>query len=111
MKTFALTFSLLSITALAALAIPVDLGSAAGYTPYDAYMRPVKRVLSSVPNQKAEMSQVEEAMREGRSFRYVHSDPYNPSLPAETARRRSGDCNRGLTESHNKWTLTPLMPT
>jgi hypothetical protein len=31
-------------------------------------------------------------MREGRSFRYVHSDPYNPLLPSETARRRSGDC-------------------
>jgi transglutaminase-like putative cysteine protease len=31
-------------------------------------------------------------MREGRAFRYVHSDPYNPVSPAETARRRAGDC-------------------
>jgi hypothetical protein len=92
MKLFALAISLLSFSSMAALAIPVDLGSAAGFTPYDAYMRPVKRVLSTVPNQKAAMGQVQDAMRKGRSFRYVHSDPYNPTLPAETARRRSGDC-------------------
>ncbi len=92
MKLLQLTFALLSASALSAFAVPVDLGSTAGYTPYDAYMRPVKRVLSCVPNQKAGMDRVTELMREGRAFRYVHSDPYNPMPPAETARRRSGDC-------------------
>lgn len=87
-----LSLALLLTSATATFAIPVDLGSTAGYTPYDAYMRPVKRILSSVPNQKAGMDRVAELMREGRSFRYIHSDPYNPTLPAETARRRSGDC-------------------
>jgi hypothetical protein len=92
MKLLSLAFAFFSISSLTAFAIPVDLGSTAGFTPYDAYMRPVKRVLSSLPNQKAEMTQVEDLMREGRSFRYIHSDPYNPALPSETARRRSGDC-------------------
>lgn len=92
MKLLSLALALLFSSSLPAFAIPVDLGSTAGYTPYDAYMRPVKRILSSVPNQKAGMDRVEELMREGRAFRYVHSDPYNPLLPTETARRRSGDC-------------------
>ena len=92
MKLFALVLTLLSAGSLTAFAKPVDLGSNAGYTPYDAYMRPVKRVLSSVPNHQADMERVAQLMQEGRSFRYVHSDPYNPMPPAETARRRSGDC-------------------
>ena len=92
MKLPSLTFALLLASALSSLAVTVDLGSNAGYTPYDAYMRPVKRILCSVPNQKAGMDRAEELMREGRTFRYVHSDPYNPLLPAETARRRAGDC-------------------
>ena len=92
MKLLSLALALLSAGTLSTFAKPVDLGSTAGYTPYDAYMRPVKRVLSSVPNQKAAMDRVAQLMQEGRSFRYVHSDPYNPMLPAETARRRSGDC-------------------
>ncbi len=92
MKLLSLALTFLAISALPVLAAPVDLGSTAGYTPYDAYMRPVKRVLCSIPNQKAGMDRVEQLMREGRSFRYVHSDPYNPALPAETARRHAGDC-------------------
>src|SRR5712671_3845599 len=92
MKFLSLALTLLLTGSFSALSIPVDLGSTAGFTPYDSYMRPVKRVLSSVPNQKAGMDRVAELMREGRSFRYVHSDPYNPMLPSETARRRSGDC-------------------
>lgn len=91
MKIF-LALALLFTGSVSALSVPVDLGSNAGYTPYDRFMRPVKHVLSTVPNQKARMDRVAELMREGRSFRYVHSDPYNPLLPAETARRRSGDC-------------------
>lgn len=92
MKLLSLALTLFFSASLPSFAIPVDLGSTAGYTPYDAYMRPVKRILGAVPNQKAGMERAEELMREGRSFRYVHSDPYNPLLPAETARRRSGDC-------------------
>jgi len=92
MKLLSLSLALLFSASLSAFAIPVDLGSAAGFTPYDAYMRPVKRVLSSIPNQKAGMERAAELMQEGRSFRYVHSDPYNPMLPSETARRHSGDC-------------------
>lgn len=92
MKLLSLTFAILAASALPSLANPVDLGSAAGYTPYDSYMRPVKRILASVPNQKTGMQRAEELMREGRSFRYVHSDPYNPALPTETARRQAGDC-------------------
>ncbi len=87
-----LSFALALVSAGSLFAKPVDLGSTAGYTPYDAYMRPVKRILSAVPNQKADMDRVAQLMQQGRSFRYVHSDPYNPMLPAETARRRSGDC-------------------
>ena len=92
MKLFSLALALLLTSSFPAFSIPVDLGSNAGFTPYDRFMRPVKRILSSVPNQKADMERAAELMRQGRSFRYVHSDPYNPLLPAETARRRSGDC-------------------
>jgi len=91
MKLLTLSLAFLA-SALSAFAIPVDLGSNAGYTPYDAYMRPVKRVLSATPNQRASLDRASELMREGRAFRYVHSDPYNPLLPAETANRRAGDC-------------------
>jgi hypothetical protein len=92
MKFLCLTLALLFTASIPAFGDSVDLGSNAGYTPYDAYMRPVKRILCSVPNQKADMERAEELMREGRAFRYVHSDPYNPLPPAETARRRAGDC-------------------
>jgi len=91
MKNLILALALFA-SALSATAVPVDLGSNAGYTPYDAFMRPVKRVLSTTPNQRASMDRVAELMREGRAFRYVHSDPYNPMLPAQTASRRAGDC-------------------
>lgn len=91
MKLTSLAFAFFA-TALTAFSAPVDLGTSAGFTPYDAYMRPVKRVLSTMPNQKANFDRVQELMREGRAFRYVHSDPYNPTTPDETARRRAGDC-------------------
>ena len=91
MKTIALSLASLLLAA-SGFAVPVDLGSTAGFTPYDAYMRPVKRVLCSAPNQHASMERAAELMRAGRAFRYVHSDPYNPALPAETSRRQAGDC-------------------
>ena len=31
-------------------------------------------------------------MKEGRSFRYSHSDPYYPAAPQETASKHQGDC-------------------
>ena len=92
MKLLNIALALLATSAIPVFAAPVDLGSTAGYTPYDAYMRPVKRVLCAMPASKAGMDRVEQLMREGRSFRYVHSDPYNPALPADTARRQAGDC-------------------
>jgi hypothetical protein len=91
MKILSFSLALLA-SAFSAFSAPVDLGAAAGYTPYDTYMRPVKRVLCSTRNQHASLDRVAELMREGRAFRYVHSDPYNPALPAETARRQAGDC-------------------
>jgi hypothetical protein len=92
MKNIPLTLALLVLAKITAAAAPVDLGSTAGYTPYDRYMRPVKQVLSSAGNHRAEMDRVQQLMREGRSFRYVHSTPYDPALPAQTAARRAGDC-------------------
>lgn len=77
---------------MAALAAPVDLGSAASRTPYDRYMTPVKQVLASSNQAKPSMDRVAELVQLGRSFRYVHSTPYNPATPQETAARRAGDC-------------------
>jgi len=92
MKNSALALFLAVASSISAFAAPVDLGSTASFTPYDSYMRPVKRVLCSVRDGKAAMPKVEQLMKEGRSFRYAHTDPYNPTLPAETARRKTGDC-------------------
>jgi hypothetical protein len=52
----------------------------------------VKRVLDSVGGDKASMDRVTDLMRTGRSFRYVHSTPYLPAEPVQTAARRAGDC-------------------
>ncbi|HEV7869144.1 MAG TPA: hypothetical protein VGO90_15760 [Chthoniobacteraceae bacterium] len=92
MRSFSLALLSLAALVVSASAAPVDLGSVAGYTPYDRYIRPVKQVLSTLGNQKASLEQVHALMREGRSFRYAHTDPYNAAPPAVTEARKVGDC-------------------
>lgn len=92
-----ITTPLLSLAALllipvSASAAMVDLGSVVPRTPYEAYMTPVKQVFSSINGQTPAMERVAALMRQGRSFRYSHTDPYNPALPRETAAQRVGDC-------------------
>ena len=88
---------LLSITALILLPVSgsaalVDLGSVVPRTPYEAYMTPVKQVFSTINGTTPAMDRVAALMRQGRGFRYSHTDPYNPALPRETAAHRVGDC-------------------
>jgi hypothetical protein len=82
------TLLLSSISAFSA----VDLGSSTRSTPYDSYMSPVKQVFASLHGEGASMDRVNSLMRQGRSFRYAHSDPYNPASPQQTASRKVGDC-------------------
>lgn len=91
MKNLSITALFLFLTAFVAVAGPVDLGNKASYTPYDPYMAPVKQVMGSLDS-KATLEQVQKLMREGRGFRYAHTDPYNPATPAQTAARKVGDC-------------------
>lgn len=88
---------LLSLAALALLPVSasaavVDLGSVVSRTPYEAYMSPVRQVFSTLNGSTPAMDRVSALMRQGRSFRYTHTDPYNPALPHETAAHREGDC-------------------
>jgi hypothetical protein len=91
MKTTLFSLSILFLAKLSASAI-VDLGSATSHTPYDSYMVPVKQVFSSLHPENVSMDRVNALMRQGRAFRYAHTDPYNPALPQQTAARRTGDC-------------------
>ena len=91
MKTILFSAALLLIAKLSAFAI-VDLGSTASQTPYDRYMAPVKQTFASMNGQGATMDKVQALMREGRNFRYAHTEPYYPALPQETAAKRTGDC-------------------
>jgi hypothetical protein len=70
----------------------VDLGTAANATPYDRYLAPVKQVFNTIHADNATLDRVNALMREGRAFRYAHSEPYIPALPQETASRHCGDC-------------------
>jgi hypothetical protein len=70
----------------------VDLGTAANGTPYDRYLSPVKQVFSNLHNDNVNLERVNGLMREGRAFRYAHTEPYVPALPQETAARHCGDC-------------------
>lgn len=90
-KAFALTFLTLVLTSISAVA-GVDLGVRAGGTPYDRYLGPVRTVLGGLDGQKADMGTVKKLMKQGRAFRYNMDNPYVPSMPAVTARERSGDC-------------------
>lgn len=91
MKLFS-TLALLFSSAITASAAMLDLGTAAGYTPYDNYMRPVRTVLSSLEGQGTDMARVQSLMKQGRNFRYSFTDPYTAAMPSETASRRAGDC-------------------
>lgn len=86
---FALTSLLFTQSAAFAA---IDLGSPAGYTPYDRYMSPVKQVLGSLRGQTTDMKRVQLLLSEGRSFRYSFTDPYTAATPAVTARTHAGDC-------------------
>jgi hypothetical protein len=91
MKHFLCTAVLLLLVKLSAFGI-VDLGSATSHTPYDRYMSPVKQVFNGMHGGGASMERVEALMREGRGFRYAHTEPYYPAAPQETAARHVGDC-------------------
>ena len=91
MKLLFLSLALLFSAKISAFAV-VDLGSATAQTPYDRYMAPVKQVFSSLQPEATPMSKVEALMREGRGFRYAHTEPYVPAMPQETAARHVGDC-------------------
>jgi hypothetical protein len=90
MKQLAFTLLLLVATKLSAFA--VDLGMRSSGTPYDRYLGPVRTVLSSLDQKKADMENVKRLMKQGRSFRYHLDNPYVPAMPAVTAREREGDC-------------------
>ncbi len=70
----------------------VDLGTPAGFTPYDRYMSPVKHVLGSLHGQTTDLRRVQALLSEGRSFRYAFTDPYTAATPEVTARTHTGDC-------------------
>jgi hypothetical protein len=91
MKNTILTLALLLLAKLSAFAI-VDLGSTTSQTPYDRYMSPVKQTFASLSGNGATMDRVQALMRQGRGFRYAHSEPYYPALPEQTAAARKGDC-------------------
>src|SRR5689334_14772412 len=90
MKRFALLLLTLAMTKVAALA--VDLGVRSGGTPYDRYLGPVRTVLGSLDDKKADMDTAKKLMKQGRSFRYHLDNPYVPAMPSVTAKEREGDC-------------------
>lgn len=91
MKQLFFSTALLLLAKLSAFAI-VDLGSTTAHTPYDRYMSPVKQVFNGIRGEGTSMERVQSLMREGRGFRYAHTEPYYPAAPQETAARRVGDC-------------------
>ena len=91
MKQVLSSLAALFLAQLTASAV-VDLGSTISRTPYEAYMSPVKQVFSTLSGTAPDMGRVGALMRQGRGFRYAHTDPFNPALPSETAAHRVGDC-------------------
>ena len=88
--------SLLALTSLLAAQSAsfagTDLGTPAGFTPYDRYMSPVKQVLGTLRGQTTDMKRVQSLLSTGRNFRYAFTDPYTAALPSVTARTQTGDC-------------------
>ena len=91
MKAALFAFSILILAKFSASAA-VDLGATASYTPYDRYIRPVTYVLGTLNGTTSSMDKVASLMREGRGFRYSHTEPYVAAMPDVTASRRLGDC-------------------
>jgi hypothetical protein len=69
-----------------------DLGRPVSSTPYDRYLGTVRTIMHDLGSNHPPMSQVEEYVRTGRSFRYYMKDPFVPQTPAETEQTRAGDC-------------------
>ena len=91
MKSRLLSLSALILGQLSASAV-IDLGTAAGSTPYDPYIQPIKQTLTSLEGSTATMDRVQALMSQGRSFRYSHTEPYTAAPPEVTAARKVGDC-------------------
>jgi hypothetical protein len=90
-RTLALALSGLLLARVSTCAA-VDLGTPAGYTPYDRYMSPVRQVLGSLHGQTTDLKRVQTLLQVGRSFRYSFTDPYVAASPAVTERTKAGDC-------------------
>lgn len=90
-KTSILALSGLLFSQSGALA-GIDMGSPAGYTPYDRYMSPVRQVLCSLHRHTTDLNRVQSLLSVGRNFRYSYTDPYTAALPSVTARTQTGDC-------------------
>ena len=91
LKTSLFALSGLLLAKTAALA-GIDMGTPAGYTPYDRYMSPVKQVIGSLKGQTTDFKRVQSLLHVGRSFRYSFTDPYTAAMPDVTARTHTGDC-------------------
>ncbi len=87
-----LALAALFLAAQLSASAAVDLGTAASATPYDRYLTPVKQVFNTLHSEGASLDKVNALMREGRAFRYAHTEPYVPAAPEETAARHCGDC-------------------
>ncbi len=92
MKKLTLSLIAILVSNVCLAATSIDLGTAAGNTPYDRYMSPVKQVLAHLDGQSPSMNRVRQLMSEGRNFRYSFTDPYVAATPEMTAATRSGDC-------------------
>ncbi|MDR3400958.1 MAG: hypothetical protein P4L99_00540 [Chthoniobacter sp.] len=90
-KKFLAVAALFLAAKLSASAV-VDLGTAASATPYDRYLTPVKQVFNTIHSEGTSMDKVNALMREGRAFRYAHTEPFVPAAPEATAARHCGDC-------------------
>lgn len=91
MKNIFLSAALLLLAKLSAFAV-VDLGSSTPATPYDRYMAPVRQTYAGIQGGGATMEKVQALMRQGRMFRYAHTEPYYPAMPEVTAAKKKGDC-------------------
>lgn len=66
--------------------------TSARHTPYDLYMGPVFEVFSRMGSDSPALERVRELMQQALSFEYKMEDPLRPLHPAETSKRRAGDC-------------------